>query len=69
MINGYLSINDVSKKWNLTPRRIRNMCLNGQIDGAAKLGREWAIPVDAERPLDSRVTSGEYKNWCKKEPE
>jgi hypothetical protein len=31
------------------------MCLNGQIGGAAKLGREWAIPTDAERSQDGRI--------------
>lgn len=43
------------------------MCLNGQIGGAAKLGREWAIPANAERPSDGRVTTGEYRNWRNKD--
>ena len=38
------------------------MCLNGQIEGAVKLGRKWAIPIAAERPKDGRVTTGEYMN-------
>ena len=25
-----------------------------------------AIPVNAEKPTDNRVTSGEYKNWRNK---
>lgn len=41
------------------------MCLNGQIVGVAKLGREWAIPIDASRPVDGRITTGEFKNWRK----
>ena len=44
MIDGYMTINEVAKKWEVTPRRVRAMCANGQIEGAAKLGREWAIP-------------------------
>lgn len=39
----------------------------GRIPGAAKLGREWAIPDKAERPEDGRVLTGEYKNWRNKE--
>ena len=66
MIKGYLSVNDVAEKWNLSPRRVRTMCQEGKIEGASKLGREWAIPDDAERPTDARITSGEYKNWRKK---
>ena len=42
------------------------MCTEGRIEGAAKLGREWAIPVNAQKPTDKRITSGEYKNWRKK---
>lgn len=41
------------------------MCSDGQIDGAVKLGREWAIPDDAERPTDGRENMGQYKNWRK----
>ena len=66
MIEGYMSINEVAKKWNLTPRRIRAMCAEGQIEGAAKLGKIWAIPIEAERPIDGRITTGEYVNWRKK---
>ena len=39
---------------------------DGRIDGVIKFGRAWAIPVDAEKPGDARITTGEYKNWRKK---
>lgn len=67
MIEGYLTINEVAEKWNVSPRRVRTMCLNGQIVGAAKLGKVWAIPTSAEKPIDGRVTSGGYRNWRKNE--
>ena len=66
MIDGYLTINNIVKKWGLTPRRVRAMCLNGQTSGAARLGRKSAIPVNASRPLDGRITTGEFKNWRSK---
>ena len=62
MINGYMSIKEVADKWNISPRRVRVLCETGRIDGAAKLGREWAIPENVERPIDKRVTTGEYKD-------
>lgn len=65
MIDGYMTIKEIAEKWNVTPRRVRAMCLNGQIDGASKLGREWAIPINAIKPVDGRVTTGEFKNWRK----
>lgn len=57
MIKGYMSITEIAKKWNLTPRRVRAMCAEGQIEGAAKLGKTWAIPIDSKRPADSRITT------------
>lgn len=65
MINGYKSVKEIATEWSLTPRRVRNMCANNQIPGAAKLGREWAIPNDAKRPKDKRIITGEYKDWRK----
>ena len=69
MINEHMPINVIAEKWGISPRRVRVLCANGRIEGGAKLGREWAIPVDAERPTDERVTTGEYKNWRKKSVE
>jgi len=63
MIEGYLSIEETAKKWGLRPRSVRSMCAEGRIPGAAKLGRAWAVPEDAERSIDRRITLGDYKNW------
>ena len=45
------------------------MCAEGKIQGAVKFGRDWTIPVNAEKPRDARVKSGEYRNWRKKQDE
>ena len=66
MIKGYVSIKEVAEKWRLTPRRVQVLCVNGRIKGAGKIGGVWAIPADAQRPSDLRVTAGEYRNWRKK---
>jgi hypothetical protein len=50
----------------MLPRRIQFLCSKGRIKGATKFGRDWAIPVDAKKPGDKRITTGEYKNWRKK---
>lgn len=65
MINGYMSIKEASEKWNISTRRIQVLCATERIDGASKLGREWAIPFEAQKPADKRVHSGQYKNWRK----
>ena len=62
-MNDYLTIKEVAEKWSLTTRRVQKMCSDGLIPGVIRFGRAWAIPKDAERPADLRVTTGEYKNW------
>ena len=65
MIEGYMSIKEAAEIWNVSPRRVQIYCVEGRIEGAAKLGREWAIPSGAEKPEDKRIVSGKYKNWRK----
>ena len=61
----YTTISETAEKWNLTKRRVQKMCKDGKIEGVMKIGANWAIPLDAERPKDGRVTTGEYRNWRK----
>lgn len=57
---GYLSIRQTSEKWNLSARWISDLCANGRIPGAIKIGSYWAIPEDAQKPKDERIKSGRY---------
>lgn len=66
-MNDFVTIKEISEKWNITPRRIQKMCAGGKIPGAIKFGRDWAIPVNSEKPKDARVKSGEYRNRRKTE--
>lgn len=63
MIDGYMSIKEAALKWNVSPRQVQNYCSGGRIEGAAKLGRDWAIPVNAEKPGDARIKTGKYRDW------
>lgn len=67
MIEGYVTIKEMAEKWGVTRRRVQTLCSEGRIPGATRFGHEWAIPADTERPTDGRVTTGEYRNWRKKE--
>ena len=62
MINGYMSIKEAAEIWEVSPRRIQVLCTEGRIEGAAKLGREWAIPSSAQKPTDKYVISGSCRN-------
>lgn len=65
----FLTVKEVAEKWSLTTRGVQKMCAEGKIPGARKFGRDWAIPVDADKPKDSRVTTGKFKDWRKNKQE
>ena len=65
-MDDYVTIKEMAEKWNLTTRMVQKMCADGRIPGAAKFGRDWAIPKGVEKPADGRVTTGEYRNWRQK---
>lgn len=61
----YSTIKETAARWGISARRVQKMCADGRIPGATKFGRDWAIPSDIEKPVDARITTGEYKNWRK----
>ena len=65
-MDGYITIKEAAEKWSLSTRRVQMMCAKGRINGAIKFGKVWAVPRDAEKPADARITSGEYINWRSK---
>lgn len=48
----YLSIKQVSEKWDFSIKRVQVLCNEDRIQGAIKEGFYWAIPADAEKPSD-----------------
>ena len=48
----YITVNQAAKKWGLSDRRVRNLCLAGKIPGAYREGRAWKIRSDASKPTD-----------------
>ncbi len=52
----YMSIAEASKKWQISDRRIRVLCVEGRIEGAVKFGRNWSIPNEATKPSDARIS-------------
>lgn len=66
MLVGYLTVKETAEKWGINPRTVQTMCNDGRIKSAVKFGKAWAIPDDEIKPIDKRITSGEYKNWRSK---
>ena len=50
----YLTTVEMSKKWNISSRRIGVLCTEGRIEGAVKKGKMWLIPADAVKPVAGR---------------
>jgi AraC family transcriptional regulator len=53
----YISAQQAGQLWNNSPRQVQTLCKKGKIPGAVRFTRIWAIPKDAEKPLDGRLTA------------
>lgn len=56
-----MTIKEAAVLWNISERRISELCKQGRIEGVWKKGRSWVIPLDAQKPVDSRVKSSAYR--------
>ena len=64
-MEGYMTIKQTAEEWG-GRHRTGSVISGGRIEGATKFGRDWAIPTDAIKPVDKRITTGKYKNWRKR---
>lgn len=55
----YMTVKQAAEKWGISDRRIRVLCSEGKISGAYQEGRNWKIPMDADKPADGRYKSKE----------
>lgn len=50
----YITANQAARKWGISQRRIQKLCSEDRIVGVFKLGENWAIPINAVKPIDKR---------------
>ena len=55
-----MKVKDAATLWGLTPRRVSELCKQGKIARARKMGKAWMIPVGTPKPTDQRIRSGAY---------
>jgi hypothetical protein len=55
----YMTASQAAEKWNISQRRVQIMCQQNRIEGVFKLGDNWAIPADTEKPADRRRRKSE----------
>ena len=56
----YITLSEAAERWGISERRIRKLCSEGRIKGVTRFGRSWAIPEDAQKPVDNRIKTGKY---------
>lgn len=61
-MNGFITVQEVAEKWNVTPRQVQILCKEGRITGAMRMSRIWVIPENAEKPTGNRRRANWRKN-------
>ena len=49
-MKGYLSVKEVARKWEISPRWVTQYIQDGRVPGVERFGRSWAIPEKAVKP-------------------
>ena len=55
MVKEYITADQTAIKWGLSKRRVQLLCAEGRVSGALKHATVWAIPMDANKPVDKRL--------------
>ncbi len=50
----YIAAKQAAERWGISLRRVQKLCSEGRIPGVERVGRDWLIPRDAEKPADAR---------------
>ncbi len=51
----YITVKEAAQKWSITQRRVQELCKNGTIREATRLGKAWMIPEHTQKPNDGRI--------------
>ena len=46
----FVSVEEIAKLWDISPRSVRNYCAHGRIADAVLKGKTWMIPASAAKP-------------------
>lgn len=63
----WITPQQAAEQWNISDRRVQAMCINGQIEGAVRLGRGWLIPKSTPKPIDGRTKAAKVRKRQEKE--
>ena len=63
-MKGYLSVREISYKWNVSERWVSKLAHDDRIPGVERFGQSWAIPENAEKPADPREEKSMSQKLC-----
>lgn len=58
----FMTVQEAATRWGVTERQVQVLCKSEKIEGVSRVGRNWIIPIDAEKPKDGRIKTGRYCN-------
>ena len=61
-----MTTKEAADKWGVTVRRVNELIRGGRIDGAYKIGVNYVMPADTQKPSDARITHGKHIGKYKK---
>lgn len=56
----YIKVSEAAEKWGISARRVRVLCAEGKIEGVTRHGKLYMIPENAIKPMDGRVSRGNF---------
>lgn len=57
----YMTAGQAAEKWSISQRRVQILCSQNRIENVFKLGENWAIPDNAQKPQDIRKKDRDNK--------
>jgi hypothetical protein len=54
-MNGYVTAEEIAKRWNVSVRQVQILCKRGRIKGAQRFANAWAIPENTTKPTRTGV--------------
>ena len=53
----FITVKEAAQKFNLTERRVQQLCESNRIEGCGRFSGIWLIPNSAVKPNDERINS------------
>lgn len=50
----YIKADVAAERWGISLHRVQELCKMGRIEGVTRFGKSWMIPIDAQKPIDTR---------------